>query len=124
MVFALLAAPAAWLVQTAANYGVASHACYPASEPLLAMFAHWPWPAVMAINLLSIAIAALAAVTAYRIWRLTREEAPGALGNALEAGEGRTRFLSLWGTMSSAGFTIALLFSLIAVFGVPPCGYP
>jgi len=123
LVFALLAAPLAWLVQTSVNYGVASHACYPAAEPLPAMLAQWPWPLVTAVNILSLVVAVAGVATACRNWQLTRSEASGDIGQSLEAGEGRTRFLLLWGTLASAGFAIALLFSLIAILGVPPCGY-
>ena len=84
----------------------------------------WPWLAVLAITVLAIAVAAAAAVFSFGLWRRTRAEAAGAASDLIEAGEGRTRFLSLWGAMSGAGFAIALLFSLIALFGVPPCGYP
>jgi len=122
--FALLAAPLAWLAQTSANYGLSSHACYPAAEPLHAMIANWQWPAVLAVNLTAIAFAALSGAIAFRTWRRTREEAAGDLCKLVEAGEGRTRFLSLWGTLTGTGFAIALLFSLIALMGVPPCGYP
>ena len=124
LVFAMGAAPLAWLAQTSINYGIASHACYPASEPLLAQLSQWPWPAVIIINLASIAIAAAAAFTAYGLWRRTRQEASGDAPETLEAGEGRTCFLALWGAMASTGFTVALLFSLIGILGVPPCGYP
>lgn len=96
LAFALGAAPTAWLIQTSVNYGVASPACYPAAEPLGEMLSRWPWPAVLAVNLLGIAIAAAAAFTGYRTWRRTRHEADGDAGSTLEAGEGRTRFLSLW----------------------------
>jgi hypothetical protein len=121
---ALLAAPLAWLIQTSANYGLSSHACYPGAEPLHAMTAAWQWPAVLLITLGAMLLAAAAALIAFTAWRRTRQEAAGDVPEVLEAGEGRTRFLSLWGTMTGAGFTIALLFSLIALLGVPPCGYP
>lgn len=124
LAFILLAAPVAWLIQTSVNYAVASHACYPASEPRLGLTEQWPWLAVTAITLIGLAVALAAATMGYRAWRLTRAEASGNLGTTLEAGEGRTRFLSLWGTMTSCGFAVALVFSLIAIGGVPPCGYP
>lgn len=122
--FALVAAPLAWLIQTSANYGLSSHACYPADEPLLSMQASWPWPAALIITLVAIATAAGALLVAFAAWRQTRGEATGEAPDLIEAGEGRTRFLSMWGTMTGVGFTIALIFSLIALLGVPPCGYP
>ena len=33
-----------------------------------------------------------------------------------EAGEGRTRFLALWGLMTSIGFLVAIVFSLVGLF--------
>lgn len=123
LVFVSGAAPLAWLAQTSINYGLASHACYPAGEPFPAMRADWPWSAVFVINLASIAIAAIAALTAYHLWSNARGEASGNASQTPEAGEGRTRFLALWCTMASTGFTVALLFSLVAILEVPPCGY-
>lgn len=121
---ALLAAPLAWLTQTSANYGLSSHACYPAAEPLLSMAVKWSWPAALAINLAALIVAAAAAVMAFAVWRRTREEATGRVPDLIEAGEGRTRFLALWAAMTGGGFTLAMIFSLIALMGVPPCGYP
>lgn len=123
LAFALLAAPLAWLAQISVNYGVASHACYPGAEPFLVMVAQWPWPVVTAVNILSLVVAVTGSAIAYRTWQLTRGEASGDIGKTVEAGEGRTRFLSVWGILASAGFAIALLFSLVAIVGVPPCGY-
>jgi hypothetical protein len=122
--FALLAAPLAWLVQTSANYGLASHACYPAAEPLHMMTGDWQWPVVLVVNIAAIVLATVAALIAFFTWRRTREEAAGEVPALIEAGEGRTRFLSLWGSLTGAGLAIGLLFSLIALLGVPPCGYP
>lgn len=121
---ALLAAPLAWLAQTSANYGLSSHACYPADEPFLSMQADWPWPTALAVVIFAIAISAAATLVVLATWRRTWREAAGDASDLIEAGEGRTRFLSMWGTMSNAGFTLALVFSLIALLGVPPCGYP
>ena len=41
----------------------------------------------------------------------------------VEAGKGRTRFLSLWGLMTSVGFAGAIVFSLVGLLVVPLCGY-
>jgi len=121
--FALVAAPLAWLVQTSANYGLSSHACYPADEPMHSLQAQWPWSVDLIITISAMLLACAAALIAFATWQRTRREATGDARKLIEAGEGRTRFLSMWGTMTGAGFTLALVFGLIALLGVPPCGY-
>ena len=48
------------------------------------------------------------------------EEGPDA-ADALQIGEGRARFLALWGIFSSLCFLIAILFNIIASVTVPIC---
>ena len=43
------------------------------------------------------------------------------LASGVDAGEGRNRFLALWGMMSSLWFFAAILFNIIASVTVPPC---
>lgn len=121
----LLIGPVAWLAQTAVNYGFASHACFPAEEPFLLPLGSGGglFTLNLAVNIAAIVLVFAAGAVAYRNWRATRRELEGHAYAVFEAGEGRTRFLALWGMLTSAVFAAALVFNLVAILGVPPCGY-
>jgi hypothetical protein len=84
---------------------------------------HWTWlPAgLIAINLVALAIAALGIFMSWRIWLRTDEEAEGGHSHLINAGEGRTRFLAVWGIWSGVWFFIMIGFNTVALFGVPTC---
>ena len=77
---------------------------------------------LLIVELIAMAMAFAAAIVAYASWRSTRHEAEGEARHMFEAGEGRTRFLALWGLMTSIGFLVAIVFSLVGLFVVPLCG--
>jgi hypothetical protein len=114
LVLCLLAAPALWSLQHLVLYGFASLYCSSAAG---AGWIHWLLPAV---NLAALIAAALATFLAYRNLRLTRRE-HGASGGMMDAGEGRTRFLSIWGIWLGATFMLAIAFNTIVVFWVGLC---
>jgi small-conductance mechanosensitive channel len=120
---ALLAAPTAWIVQLCVNYGLAAQACFPRWHMRPALPAHWAWlPAgLIAINLIALAIVALGIFMSWRIWRRTDEEGEGGHSHLINAGEGRTRFLAVWGIWSGVWFFIMTGFNTVALFGVPTC---
>jgi hypothetical protein len=122
LTFALVGAPLAWFVRLLFNYGYASHACFPGDAPLQATADRGFWPLLLGIDLFALALAFIAALIAYRSWRVARAEAQGDSGHLLEVGEGRTRFLALWGLMTSLGFAVAVAFDLVGLLVVPLCG--
>jgi hypothetical protein len=124
LLFGLFGAPIAWSVHEMVSYGMASHACYPGAAPRTTALpqGHWIWAALLAVNLIAIGVAAAAAVTSYRSWAATRRESAGNAPHLLEVGEGRTRFLALWGVLTSAGFVLAIALDIIALLVVPLCG--
>jgi uncharacterized membrane protein YeiB len=121
--FGLWAAPLGWSGQLVLNYGLASFACYPRYTPHDHAIPGWGgvWWVLLAINLLAVALTGLGAAAAYRSWQATRHENDGHTGHVLETGRGRTRFLSLLGTMTSLGFLAAVLFNTVVLFTVPLC---
>jgi hypothetical protein len=123
LLFAVFGAPSAWAAQLVANFAVASHVCYPHDLPLARLPANyaWSWGALLAINLIAVAMALIAAGVSIKVWRDTKEEHPGSAHRAIEAGEGRTRFLALCGMMTGFGFLVAILFNSLALFTVPQC---
>jgi hypothetical protein len=120
---ALFASPVAWDLQLIVNYGLAAHACYPADVPLheVAPGFHAARTIVLLINLLAAVLALAGAGLSYQHWRATRAEQRGDAEHAVESGEGRTRFLALWGVMAGLGFFIGILFNTLALLMVPTC---
>lgn len=121
---ALFAGPVAWGLQLIINYSLVSHACYPGDMPLhdAAPGFHSARTIVLLVNLLAAVLALAGAGLSYQHWQTTRHEHPGEAGHAIDAGEGRTRFIALWGVMAGLGFFIAILFNTLALLMVPSCG--
>ncbi len=124
LAFGLAAAPLAWFAQLVIGYGIASHVCFPADNPVTGLPPDLEaiWWLLFAVLVAAAGFALAGAVTAYASWRATREEAAGEAHHMIEAGEGRTRFLALCGLMTSLGFLGAIVFSLVGLFTVPLCG--
>jgi hypothetical protein len=128
--FSLLAAclvgvPTLWGLRLVLNYFFDSYFCFPggdARRPTLPGGLGWVWPTILAIDVLTILFAVGAIVVSYRNWSRTREEYASPHAPLIEIGEGRTRFLSLWGLMIGVGFLIAVLFDFLALWIVPVCG--
>jgi hypothetical protein len=70
---------------------------------------------------IAILLALAGIAVSFMNWRTSREEASGTSGELVEAGEGRTRFLSLWGVLSGGGFLIGIIFNTIAFAMAPLC---
>lgn len=123
LLFGVSAGPVAWSAQLVANYVLAVDPCFLTSvvrtEPVLRASSNWP--AILVVNLLAALLAIAAGAVSLRLWRVSRHEHPGTAGHAVDAGEGRTRFLALWGVMTGFGFLAGILFDTIAVFLVPRC---
>jgi hypothetical protein len=124
LALALVATPSLWGLRLVINYALDSYFCYPgdARRFALAGGVAWVWPTLLAIDLLVLVFAASAAAISYRQWRASRDEL-ASFGSApmIEIGEGRTRFLALWGLLIGVGFAIAMVFDLFTLWIVPPC---
>lgn len=124
LAFGLLGAPFAWALYILFDYGIASHACYPSDTPLRTPMAGWEWvpPVLRIVNIAALVVAAVAVFVSYRNWTRTRGEAGGGQHRAVQTGEGRTRFLAVWGMWGGLWFVANIAFATIAVFAVPLCG--
>lgn len=120
--FAVLGAPLAWATEQIVNYVIVSHACAPgrgaaATDP--------DFGAVrlidIAINILGVAVALAATITAWRIWRAVRREVEGDDQALVDVGEGRTRFIAMWGLAGGVYFTAAALTTTAALVLTPVC---
>lgn len=109
--FGVYAAPAAWSLQLLIGYGLSAYACNPGRTALAQVAEGWGWTrgASLAVNLLAAVVAITAGLMSLSGWRATREWAS------------TTRFLSIWGVLTSFGFLIAILFNTVMLLGAPAC---
>ena len=117
---ALFAVPTIWGLRLVLNFALASYFCFPGTVRQYTL-PGWTWPTLLGIDALAIAVALLAAAASWRNWQLTRDEAAASGAPLMELGEGRTRFLALWGLMTGIGFAVAIAFDLVALWIVPVC---
>jgi len=119
--FGLAAAPVAWNAQLLFGVALSAHACYPRDVPLALPIWSGLWSILVAIDVAAILLAIAGGLVSFRSWRLTSEEAAGSAHHLLDRGEGRTRFLAMFGILTSVLFALGLLFATAAVFLVPLC---
>ncbi len=120
--FGLTAAPLGWCIQTLSGAALAGHDCYPRQWPLPVPIWQSLWPILLAISVGGIALAIAGGAVAWHTWRSTRHERPDSAHHLMDRGEGRTRFMSMSGLITTALFLIALSFGTAALFMVPLCG--
>ncbi|MEX6506762.1 hypothetical protein [Jiella sp. M17.18] len=115
--------PVAWSLQLLAGSGIAGAVCIGGDGARLPVSGvGWaPW-VIIAVNVAAILIGLAALLLSYRIFSRTSRGEPSSHGGVMEAGEGRTRFLSIWAIWTSVLFTLAILFNSIAFFWTSLCG--
>ncbi|HEX4534644.1 MAG TPA: hypothetical protein VH000_10465 [Rhizomicrobium sp.] len=121
LMFGCCAAPIFWLGQVMLAYWITAAACYGSDRPTVTHAPGLLTGMLIALDVIAIAAALAGAFVAWRGWRITKDEAGGGRAQALHTGEGRTRFLALWGLFSSLCFAIAIVFNVIASLTVPLC---
>lgn len=130
--FGLLGAPAAWSVQTLVNLPIASHACFPKITPLEAPQTGALRDILFVVSIVAIVVSIAALATAVRAWQQTRGEHQTRVGRGTrhhsgtalaETGEGRTRFMTGAGVLTSLTFLLVSVMHTAVVFlAVPACG--
>lgn len=123
--FGLFGAPAAWSVQTLADYATNAHGCFPRLYPLaLPTIGASRMSAVLGVvSAVAVVIGAAALAVSLHSYQATRHESRGEAHELLEVGEGRTRFMALSGVMLSALFLLASLVHAASVFLLAECSY-
>jgi hypothetical protein len=123
LTFPVLAPPLAWSAHLIVNFAFSSHACYPDGAPLQspAPGFGWLWSLLLLIDLAGIIVGLAGALIAWRNWRLTAEELAETGPPLAEIGEGRTRFLAIWGLLIGIGFSVATVFDFVGVWVLPIC---
>lgn len=121
LVFGASAAPLFWLGQMMLGYGASAIACYGSDHPTTIASASALRTALVLFDAVAIVAALAAGTVSFLAWREVRHETEGDKTDALEIGDGRARFMALWGIMSSLCFFLAIMFTTIASVTVPLC---
>jgi hypothetical protein len=121
--FGLFGGPIAWFLQFCAGYALASEPCFRGGERLAAPVPalRWTLLAMILSMAAAAAIALLSLLVSWRAYRRTKDEAPGETAHLVEAGAGRTRFLSLWGVLLGGVFAVATAMTGVAFLTLPRC---
>jgi len=109
LLFGCSVAPLFWLGQMMLGYGLTAYVCYPGDHPVRLVSAGPLFAALMIADMVALGACATGAFVSWKAWGLLR------------AGEGRNRFLALWGLLSSLWFFAAILFNIFASIMVPVC---
>lgn len=117
--FGVLAPPLAWIVQLAAGFAMASEPCFYGSERHLA--GPQPSGVLVGITIVALVVALAALVLSWAGFRRTRREKDVDRHHLIEVGQGRTRFLALWGMILGAGFALVIAANLLALTGLTTC---
>jgi hypothetical protein len=123
LAFGLTGGPLAWAVEFNVGYGLASWPCFPGDHRMHEVLYgyDWSWPALLALMFAATFVALAAMWVSWRSFQKSRAEPQGSSGR-LEPGNGRTRFLALWGVVFGGGFALTSLATGIAYLAIPRCG--
>jgi hypothetical protein len=122
LLFAVFAPPLAWSVHLVVNYGFASHSCFPDGQPQKAASFAGLRILLLAIDGAALVISAIAVLIAYRAWQASSQELAETGSSMVETGEGRTRFLAIWGMLIGLTFFVAVIFDFVGLWMLPICG--
>jgi len=117
LLLGFVGAPIAWVTDLTLKYGVTSFACSSGAASL----PEWIFPVLYGVDALALTVVILAAALSYRNWRKTRTESRGDVHELAEVGEGRTRFMSLWGMLFGIAFGAAIIFGVTVNIGLSAC---
>jgi hypothetical protein len=121
LMFGACAAPIFWLGQMMLGYSVSAIACYGSDHPTVIASGTTLRTALIVFDAVAIAAALAGGIVSFLCWREVHNEKEGGPRQALALGDGRARFMALWGIMSSLWFLGAIIFSTIASITVPLC---
>jgi len=108
----LIGAPLAWMVQVMSIFLLADFGC--GVVPCIRV-----WTIMGGV--LSLVLCVVCGWIAWTAWKRTREEAKGRKTEAIQTGEGRSRFFAMTGLLAAGIFTTASLFTLLAGLMVTSC---
>lgn len=112
LLLALFLAPTAFAIQVMSAYVVSARMCAAGSAPLVPL---------LLVHAGAVLAAAIGFAFALVLWRRKRHEKTGGANQAIDRGEGRTRFLALCALYGSLLFLIAALVDASAVVVLGSC---
>ncbi|HEV2560745.1 MAG TPA: hypothetical protein VGT78_01265 [Rhizomicrobium sp.] len=121
LMFGCCAAPLLWIGQLTLGYWVTAQICYGSDHPTLTDAPGTLYSTLIVFDVIAIAVGILGGIVSLMSWNATQEEKKGGAYHALSIGEGRARFMALWGIMSSVWFLGAIIFNTIGSTMVPIC---
>ncbi|WP_255217824.1 hypothetical protein [Paraburkholderia mimosarum] len=121
IVFGMLGAAAAWVMQTETGQTLAAQGCYPHRAALPAPQWSWLMPVLQAMSVMALLVGVAGVWVAWRSWRVTRDARPDPAPAISETTAGRTRFLAMAGLLLSLLFAVGLVATGLAVVLVSPC---
>ncbi len=121
ILFGLLGAAAAWVLQTEIGETLAAQACFPHRTPLAAPQWSWLMPVLNVISVVALLVGVACAWIAWRSWRMSRDARPDPAAAISDTVPGRTRFLAMAGLILSLLFVVGLVATGLAVVLVSPC---
>jgi hypothetical protein len=114
-----------WAVQLELNYGLASHACFPAEAPRASFLPGWEriWVVLLVVNLVCLALCAIGLLTSGYFRRRFRGEQPveGELGGVEYPSMERLSAFAVSGLLVSGVFTVAILFNTLYLWALSTC---
>jgi len=121
--FGLAAGAFAWSVELAATASLGGAACVTGDGPKFGFTsAGWATITLTVINLVALLTAFGALAISWRNMKRASALEGMDVGGVLDAGEGRTRFISVWGIFAGILFILAIGFNTVAVFWSGLCG--
>jgi hypothetical protein len=121
LMFGCCAAPIFWIGQLTLGYWVSAEICYGSDHPTATYAPGMLHTALLVFDAIAIVAALAGGIVSFLSWRATQEEKKGGANQALHTGEGRARFMALWGILSSIWFLGAIAFEAIASTVAPLC---
>jgi hypothetical protein len=112
--FGASAAPIFWLGQLMLGYWISALTCYGSDHPTTIASGSGLRALLVSFDAVAILAALAGGLVSYRLLSASREREENTV-------EGRIRFLATWGSLSSACFLVAIVFTAIASVGVPLC---
>jgi hypothetical protein len=121
--YGLFAAPVVWAGNLMTSYALATHACYPAHDPLGRVIDGFgfAWPLILGCYIVTLILCISGFAVAFRSWRISGSESEGHGHHLIEVGEGRTRYLGIIGMAFSVFFFLVTLAGVVILAIVPLC---
>ncbi|UIJ71011.1 hypothetical protein [Aurantimonas sp. HBX-1] len=118
----LLGAPIGWSLQLLAGSALAGLSCVSESGVVEPQSGYdWAYPAMIGANAAAVVIGLAGLAIAFHTFRQSGHVGADTHGGVMDAGEGRTRFLSIWGIWASVLFLIATANNTLTIFWSGSC---